>query len=128
MKAILSRKYLPSQTLGRLILFNQDKVLLQLVTLELPDNGNQQNVSCIPEGKYEVKKIVRPNGDDAFLLEDVPGRDSILIHKGNYNKDTHGCILPGIYFEDINDDGLVDVCESTAAMNRLLTMVTEFTL
>ena len=73
---------------------------------------------------------MRPNGDRAYLVNDVPGREAILFHKGNYvPKDTKGCILPGLYFADINDDGLIDVAESTVAMNRMLnTMGNEFEL
>ena len=125
MKAVLSRKYGSSQTTGRMVVFNQDKVEMQLVTLELPWNNNQHNCSCIPEGVYDVEEYVRPSGEHCFMVKDVPGRSAILIHKGNYNSDTHGCILPGIYFSDINDDGLVDVVESTAALNRLLNLMPE---
>ena len=59
-----------------------------------------------------------------FRLKDVPGRVGILIHIGNYAAgtgriDTKGCILPGRYFVDLNDDGILDVAESTKAMREL---------
>jgi len=120
MKAVLSREYTPIQTLGRLVLFDGNKVRLQILTLELPDNGNQKNVSCIPEGKYEVHRIYSPKFGMCFHVQDVPGRSEILIHKGNYNKDTHGCILVGMGHEDINGDGVLDVIESTHALTKLL--------
>lgn len=51
---------------------------------------------AIPAGRYKVVphpsarfKGIRP------LLENVPGRSAILIHEGNYPKDTQGCILVG---------------------------------
>ena len=133
MKAVLSREYTPIQTLGRLVLFDGNKVRLQILTLELPDNGNQKNVSCIPEGKYEVHRIYSPRFGKCFHIQDVqdvPGRSEILIHKGNYNKDTHGCILVGMGHADINEDGVMDVIESTHAMERLQSVITEdiFTL
>jgi hypothetical protein len=112
-----------------MVVFDEDKVRMQCNTLELPDLGNQQNVSCIPEGKYDVAKIYSPKKGMSFLLYDVPGRSSIMIHKGNYNSDTQGCILPGYGFEDINDDGNLDVIGSTATMNKLLNiMPNEFIL
>lgn len=130
MKAILSREYNNLQTLGRMVLFEGSKIILQLYTLELPDLGNQQNISCIPEGKYEVHRIYSPKFGKCFHLQDVPGRSEILIHKGNYNKDTHGCILVGMGLADINGDGVTDVIESSLAMDKLQNVITEdvFTL
>jgi len=130
MKAILSREYNNIQTLGRLVLFEGSKIKLQLYTLELPDLGNQQNISCIPEGEYEVHRIYSPKFGKCFHLQVVPGRTEILIHKGNYNKDTHGCILVGMGHADINGDGTMDVIESSLAMEKLQNVITEdiFTL
>ena len=128
MKAVLSRTYKPNQTLGRLIVFEGDVKRLELVTLELPDNGNQKNVSCIPEGVYEVEPYESESRGQCFWVKNVPGRTAILIHSGNYNKDTKGCILPGLYFEDLNDDGLIDVAESRAALSRLINTVENFKL
>ncbi len=130
MKAVLSREYNNLQTLGRLVLFEGAKIMTQLYTLELPDLGNQQNISCIPEGEYEVHRIYSPKFGKCFHVQDVPGRSEILIHKGNYNKDTHGCILIGMGHADINDDGTIDVIESTHAMEKLQSVITEdiFTL
>lgn len=123
MKAVISREYTNSQTLGRLVVFDGHKVRLQILTLELPDLGNQKNISCIPEGKYNVHLIYSPKFGKCFYVQDVPGRSEILIHKGNYNKDTHGCILVGMGHEDINGDGILDVIESTHAMNKLLNIM-----
>ena len=130
MKAVLSREYNNLQTLGRMVLFEGSKVILQLYTLELPDLGNQKNISCIQEGEYEVHRIYSPKFGKCFHLQDVPGRSEILIHKGNYNKDTHGCILVGMDRADINGDGVTDVIESSLAMDKLQNVITEdvFTL
>ena len=124
MKAVLSREYNNLQTLGRLVLFEGSKIILQLYTLELPDLGNQQNISCIPEGEYEAHRIYSPKFGKCFHIQDVPGRSEILIHKGNYNKDTHGCILVGMGHADINEDGVMDVIESTRAMEKLQNAIT----
>ena len=120
MKIVISRRYGKFSTTGKLVVFDQDNKVLELVTIELPDLNNQHNCSCIPEGVYPLSKITRPNGDKAFLLDKVPHRDSILIHKGNYTADTHGCILPGLYLFDLNHDGQMDVAESTKALQKLL--------
>jgi hypothetical protein len=128
MKAVLSRTYKPNQTLGRLIVLDGDIKRLELVTLELPDNGNQKNVSCIPEGVYNVDRFYSASRGLCFYVKNVPNRTAILIHSGNYNKDTRGCILPGLYFEDLNDDDLIDVAESRAALSRLINTVENFKL
>lgn len=74
------------------------------------ENGWQQNkrqVSRIPAGVYRLS--IRKFGGwherlskrfpamhaGAIELADVPGRSAILIHPGNWHRDTLGCILPG---------------------------------
>ena len=125
MKAVLSRTYADKETRGCFYVFDGDRSLLNVKTLELPDKGNAQNVSCIPEGVYKVKRISSPTRGIVFHVQDVPGRTAILIHVGNYaagvKVDTEGCILPGLRFVDINGDGNLDVAESAKAMSLLLT-------
>jgi hypothetical protein len=124
MKSVISRRYRPNETTGKWIVFDQDDKVLELVSIELPDRGNQKNCSCIPEGIYPLKKITRPNGDPAFLVENVPNRDAIEVHIANFAAgqkiDLKGCIAPGMYLSDINWDGNLDAVESTKAMNKLL--------
>ena len=88
-------------------------------TLELPWKNNAPRVSCIPAGRYEVVKRNSPKYGDHFHVLNVPNRSYILIHHGNYNRDTLGCILVGIGVKDINGDGELDVVNSRAAMKEL---------
>lgn len=124
MKVVISRGYEKNFTKGTLLVFDGDVKLLELKSLELPDNGNQKNTSCIPEGVYDVEKYDSPTKGECFHVLNVPGRDSILIHKGNYatgvKVDTKGCILVGQYFNDLNKDNFTDIAESTKAMQKLL--------
>ena len=64
-------------------------------TLELSYKENQNNRSSIPEGTYLITPRTSPKFGQHFLVNDVPGRDYILFHNGNYPKDTKGCILVG---------------------------------
>ena len=133
MKAILSRTYNNNETLGSLFVVDGEREVFKCKTIELPDNGNQRNTSCIPEGGYIVQKHISPSKGLCFHVLDVPGRSNILIHIGNYTAgkrvDTLGCILPGRYFTDINDDGNIDVAESTVTMQKLLSVLPDdFTL
>ena len=135
MKAILSRTYNNNETLGSLFVVDGEREVFKCKTIELPDNGNQRNTSCIPEGGYIVQKHISPSKGLCFHVLDVPGRSNILIHIGNYvsssggRTDSLGCILPGRYFTDINDDGNIDVAESTVTMQKLLSVLPDdFTL
>jgi len=68
-------------------------------TLENPWLDNQRNISCIPEGQYKVRlRLARESATRDYLhllVQDVPNRDFILLHIGNYPSQTQGCILVG---------------------------------
>lgn len=67
--------------------------------LELPWRNNQPRKSCIPLGSYQVVFREDPGSKYKYRhlhVLDVPGRSWILFHKGNFPKDTLGCILPGM--------------------------------
>ena len=131
MKAILSRRYTNTQTFGRLILLDGERVRLQILTLELPWNGNQRRVSCIPEGKYEVHKIFSPKFGKCFLVNNVPDRDGILFHAGNYidlkagKVDSEGCILTGMAYEQLDGEGETEIVQSKHALTKMLNVADE---
>jgi hypothetical protein len=120
MRLLLNREYGEKQTTGCAFLIEGTQVLFQFVTLELPWLDNKHNISCISPGRYDVIKIMSPTKGKCFMLLIVPGRNGILIHKGNSTKDTQGCILVGSKFTDINKDGITDIIDSTITLNKLL--------
>ena len=69
-------------------------------TLENPWLDNQQTISCIPAGIYNVRlRLARESASRDYLhllVKDVPNRKYILFHRGNFPKDTSGCILVGL--------------------------------
>ena len=109
------------QTRGYLDLYDDGfNRVYSCVTLELPWRGNRRQVSYIPLGEYEVALRFSPKFKNHLHITDVSGRSYILIHPGNYFKDTSGCILVGSSFADINADGEMDVINSKKTMKALL--------
>ena len=107
------------QTLGRMIAIRNNTEVLNCKTLELPWLNNQKKISCIPKGKYHVVKRTSQKYGNHFYVQNVPNRDMILIHAGNYVTQTEGCILVGDSFTDINGDNLRDVTNSKATLAKL---------
>ena len=122
-KLILSRVYDPKETRGTMIVFDGDQELFRCKCLELPYLNNQHNISCIPEGTYDVEKYSDSKHPNTFWLKNVPDRDGILIHIGNYANgviiDTQGCLLPGMDFVDIDGNGTLDITGPDIAMKAL---------
>lgn len=59
----------------------------QALTLELPWRNNKTGVSCIPPGIYLVKWWKSPSKGWVYRLQDVQGRNYILIHSANFAGD-----------------------------------------
>ena len=77
-------------TFGYLYLPNGE----QLATVERPWIGNQPRVSCIPIGEYDCEpRRYNKGGYDAVEVLNVPKRTHILLHIGNYVRNSNGCIL-----------------------------------
>lgn len=111
--------YEPEQTLGELTVIKEGEPEYHFKTLELPWKDNQSNISCIPKGEYPVKHRTSEKYKEHFIVENTEPRKYILIHSGNFNHHTKGCILLGTKYRDINNDGLLDVINSKLAMQVL---------
>lgn len=104
---LIRTKFLADRVIGALHI---DDVLF-CDTLEPPRNGTIYK--AIPQGEYTITLNVQSprfvtsslyrsiNARLPRLLK-VPGRDGILIHIGNYPKDTKGCVLVGELTTDNN--------------------------
>jgi hypothetical protein len=71
-----------------------------LSTLELPWKDNQRQISCIPAAIYQCDIVNSPKFGRVYQVKNVPNRSHILIHAGNWTKDTLGCILVGMSNND----------------------------
>lgn len=109
----LERSYAPddSCTLGRLTM----PCGYACLTIERPWLDNKTNVSCIPEGAYSLSLrqssvVNRTSGGEftsGWEVRDVAGRTYIMLHPGNWAKDTNGCILPGDSLASHPEHGLM---------------------
>lgn len=88
-----------------------------MLTLEDPWLGNQSMISCIPPGKYDCLRHNTVKFPNTWQLQNVPGRTAILIHAGNTEDSTNGCILVGSKFGSLN--GKTAVLDSQMAMEKL---------
>jgi hypothetical protein len=81
--------YTPMGTFG-----SMDVDGLTLYTVERQWLNNAPSISCIPEGTYKcVPSLYIRNNYDAIEVTGVPKRTRILMHIGNTQNDSAGCIL-----------------------------------
>ena len=91
MELTLKRTYFPTGTNGSLL--NGDELVC--FTIELPWKDNRSRVSCIPEGRYRLKKRYTSKRGWHLLVEGVPQRSGILVHPANDAlKELEGCLAP----------------------------------
>jgi len=87
----LTRTYLPDGTNGKLIC--EGKTICN--TIELPWKNNEKRVSCIPEGKYFIRKRYSQKFKWHMEITGVPNRSLILFHPANNAlQELNGCIAP----------------------------------
>lgn len=127
MKIVLTRQDSDNvQTLGNgVVVDDNGDNIFSFCTLELPDLNNHPQTSCIPIGTYPIIKsegwgnIPYPH----FAIQNVPNRQGICLHKGNYHTDILGCIICGDKHQDINGDGELDVVDSGITLQKLLDLL-----
>lgn len=121
----LKRTYYKDFTIGVL---SGNKIKKDIFILELPNKDNKKEISCIPEGKYIIKKHTSPKYGDTFWIQNVPNRSEVLIHSGNSVRnfiskdgikrkiDSKGCLLCGF----VKDESQGLVFQSKDALKYLL--------
>jgi Family of unknown function (DUF5675) len=65
-------------------------------TMELPWRNNLGDLSSIPEGTFRGTASQNVKLGWVIVLKGTGPREGIIIHRGNYPIDTHGCILLGL--------------------------------
>ena len=91
MELELIRTYYPAGTNGKI----QYQDRLMMYSIELPWKDNLAQVSCIPEGRYELVKRWSPKFNRHLQVMNVSQRENILIHPANdAMHELKGCIAP----------------------------------
>ncbi|HED0970139.1 TPA: hypothetical protein R4N28_000528 [Campylobacter jejuni] len=125
MKVTINRRYTGKTcVIGKFkVLSDDDKILFECFSLEEDKEGVERNKDLrIPEGIYNLERHtgssfnisgrktvagVKVLKDDDFVInvynEEVPLDRRILIHWGNTDKDTQGCILLGLTKDNNNE-------------------------
>lgn len=115
MEIHLHRWYFTDGTNGDLVV--NGKLICH--TIELPWKENEHGHSCIPAGSYRLTRRFTEHLGHHFLIEDVPGRDMILMHCANDAvKELKGCIAP---VTQLLGHGLGS--ESRKALDHLISLV-----
>lgn len=96
MKLHLKRtQHLPTATLGTLTI---DGIKTDpIYTLENPKRATDKD-NRIPAGTYTCRPYSGTKYKDVYEVTNVPNRTAILLHHGNFERDTLGCILLGNRF------------------------------
>ncbi len=113
-------------TRGRINCINSLRSI-EFSTLEPPWENNELNISCIPEGEYFLTRhISKRHGYcvklhcDAKCRYEPDPRSHILIHAGNFPRDTAGCILVGTLQDP---DESCDLRNSKYSLEKLRDMI-----
>ncbi|EAM0531363.1 hypothetical protein D3O42_00825 [Campylobacter jejuni] len=120
MKVTINRRYTGKTcVIGKFkVLGDDDKILFECFSLEEDKEGLESGKDLrIPEGNYNLKRhspsrfentlrSITKKDDDTMINvynDDVPSSRAILIHWGNTDKDTQGCILLGLTKDNNNE-------------------------
>ncbi|EAI5790254.1 hypothetical protein B6954_09515 [Campylobacter coli] len=120
MKITINRRYTGKTcVIGKFkVLDDDDKILFECFSLEEDKEGLESGKDLrIPEGNYNLKRhspsrfentlrSITKKDDDTMINvynDDVPSSRGILIHWGNTDKDTQGCILLGLTKDNNNE-------------------------
>jgi hypothetical protein len=122
--------YSPDGTFGKIVMPDGS----DFYTVELPWKGNKRGESCIPEGIYTLglrySPVVKSSSGEEFNegweVQDVPDRDYIMIHPGNWPFNFKGCIGLGYEYKPIMDRSNTyrnAVTQSRAAFREFMGMM-----
>jgi len=121
---IYRNNYLEKEVLGHLFVIEENsdgssKVIFECKTLELAWKNNDNNISCVSTGFYELTLEYSPKFDRLLWeIKGVPDRKEAKIHVANYYTQIEGCIAVGDLHTHLNDDNIPDVQNSRKTLKK----------
>lgn len=115
MKLKLKRKIISNRAILGTLFNEKNQEICK--TLENPYLNNHRNISSIPCGCYKVVSYSSPKYPNVWEIIEVKNRSKILIHQGNFEEDTQGCVLVGKKWSFIN--GKIAVSSSRLTLEKL---------
>lgn len=113
-KIVIYRDYQEKQTAGQAYLESYKGTrFFEFKTLELPFLWNRPMESCVIANTYPlIFEFSGKFGRYLYELYGTPGRSECKFHTANYVREMNGCIAPGKYHTDMDNDGIIDVANS----------------
>ena len=100
-----------------------DEINVELVVPPVEQKSIKYFMPKIIPGTYSAFKRNSPSNGPCLELRNVPGREYIQVHKGNFTRDILGCILVGDGIKFLDGDGVPDVTNSGATLDKLLALL-----
>lgn len=120
---------------GELFDDGNNRVALTLEHSYPAEAGNGSYTAKLQPGTYTCKRGIHKLANlipfETFEIEGVKRHDNILFHPGNYNKDSHGCVLLGTSIARIGKSKDEMLTASKAAFDKFMNLqknINEFTL
>ena len=106
------------QTSGTCVVLDDDNFpIFSSLSLERGWMNNQNKISCVPIGLYELKLEFSDRfKKDLWELKGVPGRSETKFHSANYWNQLEGCIALGLRYKMLNADYYRDLTNSNDSL------------
>jgi len=107
-----------NQTSGTCVVLDNDNFpTFSSLSLERGWMNNQNKISCVPIGLYELKLEYSDRfKKELWELKGVPNRTECKFHSANYWDQLEGCIALGLRYKLVNNDNYRDVTNSADTM------------
>ncbi len=105
-------------SLGTCLIYEGSKQLFKSESLERGWVNNQNMISCVPVGDYDLVLEWSPKfKKDLWELKDVPGRSECKFHAANYWMQLNGCIALCSLRKYLDGDAVMDITSSGPTMD-----------
>ena len=110
-----------NQSSGIMSVFDNNFPLFASLSLERGWKNNENDVSCLPIGEYDVVLEYSPKyGKKLWEIKGTGHRSECKFHAANYWTQLNGCIAPGLRYLKMNNDNYRDVTNSGNSLTAFM--------